>query len=434
MDMMSAVGKKTPCFARFSTTAGERGSADAVRDARGFAVKFYTDEGVFDFLGNNVPFFFIRDPQKFPSLVHAQKKNPASNLKDATRFWKWVVENQESLHMVLWLFSDYGAVTSWRHMNSYLGHAYKWVMPDGSWKYVHMYLEADAGYKLHSDDDIARFVGANTDYLAKDLHDAIGRGEYPTYTAKVQVVDPRDVRRFGYNILDMTKHWNINNYPSDMGSIPPRAFGKLTLNRSPDSHFDQVEQAAFSPSRLVPGIEPSEDPLLQARLFAYPDAQRYRLGAHNQRIPINVGPNLSPGGGAPRDARAGQSSASTSKEPRSFTSRSTPEHEQWLAEVLSKSPEELAPLDLHFARTFWTHLEGDENYQGWQERLVKSLAADIAGIDADVRQQVLAVLGKIHQELAARVSNRTAELTGETTVPSKSAPAATKEERLRSRI
>jgi len=418
--MLTGVGKKTTCLVRFSTTAGERGTADSVRDARGFAVKCYTAEGNWDWVWNNVPFFFIRDPIKFPGLVHALKRDPRTGLRDPTQFWDWVVQNRESLHMVLWLYSDYGAVSSYRHMNGYMGHAHKWVMPDGTFRYVHMYLEADLGYKTHTDDDITRMAGSDPDRTARDLHDAIERGDYPTYTAKVQVVDPSDVARFGYSILDMTKHWDIGTYPVHLGTIAPRTVGRLTLNRNAANFFDEIEQAAFSPSHLVPGIEPSEDPLLQARFFAYPDAQRYRLGVNYQQLPVNRPTRSAAFNPLLRDGAAsveGNCGASpgyvTSKAPMQFrsfeSSRSTPEHGAWVTKVMSTPAEEASELDLLFARAFWTHLDDQEKYAGWQDRLVASLGRDLGNVERETREQVFRVLGDIHAKLAARVERQVGE-------------------------
>ncbi|KAM0462112.1 hypothetical protein ACHAO4_001306 [Trichoderma viride] len=416
IDMLNGIGKKTQCLVRFSTTGGERGSADSVRDARGFAVKCYTEEGNWDWVWNDVPFFFIRDPIKFPGMIHAQKKDPRSNLRDQTRFWNWVIQNPESLHMIMWLYSDYGTFSSYRHMNGYMGHAHKWVMPDGSFKYVHMYLEADLGYKNHSDEDIPHMAGNDPDHAARDLYDAIERGEYPTYTAKVQVIDPADVRKFGYNILDMTKHWDMGTYPADLGTVDARVVGKLTLDRNPENHFAQIEQAAFSPSHLVPGIEPSEDPMLQARFFAYPDAQRYRLGVNYQQIPVNqpkhaYNPLLRDGAASVLGNYGSHPGFVTRKDTmqfRHFESSSTPEHKEWLAEMASEPNERKEELDLKFARTFWTHLD-DPHYEGWQDRMVRSLGRDIASVEMETRDQVFQVLKKIHSELAARVEEKVEE-------------------------
>lgn len=410
IDMLLGIGKKTPCLVRFSTTTGERGSADSVRDPRGFAVKCYTAEGNWDWVWNNVPFFFIRDPVKFPGMVHAHKRDPRTGMRDATRFWDWVVQNQESLHMVMWLFSDYGTFSTYRNMNGYMGHAHKWVMPDGSWRYVHMYLEADLGYRNHADDDIPRMTGQDPDFASRDLHDAIERREFPTYTAKVQVIDPADVDKFGYNILDMTKHWDMGTYPKDLGTVGARPFGRLTLNRNVRNHFAEVEQAAFSPSHLVPGIQPSEDPMLQARMFAYPDAQRYRLGVnYQQAVRVNrpncvFNPLLRDGAAAGTDNYGSDPSYVTLQAPMRFCEpmMTTPEHQAWAARVTSEPFLQLSEVDFKFARTFWTHLD-DSIYNGWQDRMVRALGRDIAGTKKKTREDVFEVLGKIHKELSERV-------------------------------
>ncbi|KAI1136539.1 catalase-like domain-containing protein [Hypoxylon sp. FL0543] len=432
IDMLLGVLKKTPCLVRFSTTTGERGSADSVRDPRGFAVKCYTAEGNWDWVWNDVPFFFIRDPIKFPAMVHAHKRDPRTGLRDPTRFWDWVVQNQESLHMIMWLFSDYGTFSTYRNMNGYMGHAHKWVMPDGSFKYVHMYLEADLGYRNHADEDIARMTGADADFAARDLHDAIERGDFPTYTAKVQVIDPADMGKFGYNILDMTKHWDMGTYPTDMGTVGARPFGRLTLHRNPDNYFAEVEQAAFSPSHLVPGIQPSEDPMLQARMFAYPDAQRYRLGVNYQQFPVNrpkntttFNPLLRDGRGTVTDNYGANPGYVTSKAPmlfhgtenKSSSKPSLPQiqpptnHFEWAApnSATSRPFLPLSEVDFKFARTFWTHLD-DPRYEGWQERMVRALGRDISGAKEETRKSVFDVFAKIDKELSERVQQEVARL------------------------
>ncbi|EAQ87377.1 hypothetical protein CHGG_03996 [Chaetomium globosum CBS 148.51] len=390
---------ETPCLARFSTTAGERGAADAVRDVRGFSLKCYTAEGNWDWVWNDVPVFFIRDPIKIPG----SRSRP------------------ESWHMAMWLHSDYGAFSTYRHLNMYMGHAHKFVMPDGSFKYIHMYLEGDLGYQTHADEDIPHMAGNDPDHLARDLHDAIERGDFPTYTAKIQVIDPSEAHRFGFNILDMTKHWDTGTYPADLGTVQPRAFGKLTLNRNPTNYFAEVEQAAFSPSHLVPGIEPSEDPMLQARFFAYPDAQRYRLGVNYQQLAVNrprsgvFNPLLRDGAGAPLgegNYGAHPGFLMADREPVRFAaavgggggveSRSTPEHQRWLEEVMATPAEEQREVDLKFARTFWTHLD-DPLYPGWQDRMVRSLGRDLANVKGETREEVFGVLGIIGEDLEARV-------------------------------
>ncbi|OOF91475.1 hypothetical protein ASPCADRAFT_9402 [Aspergillus carbonarius ITEM 5010] len=417
IDMLLGVGKKTPCVTRFSTTGGERGSADAVRDPRGMATKFFTPQGNWDWVYLNVPFFFIRDPIKFPGLMHAQKRDPRTNLPDPNAFWDWVVNNPESLHMIMWLFSEYGTFQTYRHMNSYMGHAHKWVMPDGSFKYVHMYLQADAGYQFGSEDQNRYLRGTDADHATRDLYEAIGRGDYPTWTAYVQVVDPREAPEFGYHLLDLTKHWDMGTYPKTLGTVPSRPFGKLTLNRIPENHFAEVEQVAFSPSHLVPGIAPSEDPMLQARMFAYPDAQRYRLGVNYQQLPVNkplcpLNPMLRDGsstldgnyGRHPGYPVEGISEATFATPP---VDADPPTRRAWLKQL---TPERLAAVqdvDLIFPRTFWTHLEDDAQYDGWQDKMVYNLSTSICQASTPIREKVYQLFHRVHSEMASRVQTAT---------------------------
>lgn len=409
IDALLGVGKKTRCMTRFSTTAGERGSADSVRDPRGMATKLYTNEGNWDWVWNNVPFFFVRDPIKFPSLVHSQKRNPGTNLRDSTMFWDWVTSNPESLHMVLWMFSEYGTFTSYRHMNSYQGHAHKWTMPDGSFKYVHMYLQADAGYKFHGDDDVERLAGANGDHATEDLADAIAAGNYPTWTAYVQVIDPADVHKFGFNIFDMTKHWDMGTYPKTLGTVDARPFGKMTLTQNPANYFAEVEQAAFSPSHLVPGIEPTVDPLLQARLFAYPDAQRHRLGVNYQQLPVNrpkhaYNPLLRDGAASMLGNYGNQLGYPSVQSPTQYSTSRTHEAAEWEKQMVTGPGfYDFNENDLLFPRTFWTHLAEDDKFAGWQEKLVANVARHLRPAERTVRHLVYDLLKRVHLDMAEMI-------------------------------
>ncbi|CEJ92384.1 hypothetical protein VHEMI08039 [[Torrubiella] hemipterigena] len=412
IDMLLGIGKKTRCITRFSTTGGERGTADAVRDPRGMATKFFTSEGNWDWVYLNVPFFFVRDPLKFPGLMHAQKRDPQTNLPNPNSFWDWVACNHESLHMVLWLYSEYGTFNSYRHMNSYMGHAHKWVKPDGSYRYVHMYLQADAGYEFASGPQMQRTSGIDPDHATRDLYHAIRTGNYPTWTAYVQVIEPEDAPKFGYNILDITKHWDMGTYPKDLGTVPARPFGKLTLNRNPDNYFAEVEQLAFSPSHLVPGIAPSEDPVLQARMFAYPDAQRHRLGVNYQQIPVNR--PLCPFNPLQRDGRAAVDGNYGSRAgylpsdcPMTFRERYQTKWDAALEPVVNdESLSEVSELDYKFPRTFWTHLD-DAEHAGWQDKLVDNLAQSICQADTRVRENMYTVFGLVDHDLASRVRDKT---------------------------
>jgi catalase len=411
--MLLGVGKKTQCVTRFSTTGGERGTADAVRDPRGMATKFFTNQGNWDWVYLNVPFFFIRDPIKFPGLMHAQKRDPQTNMPNPNMFWDWVTRNHESLHMVMWLYSEYGTFNTYRNMNSYMGHAHKWVTPDGSYRYVHMYLQADAGYEFASHSQMQNTSGIDPDHATRDLFHAIKTRNYPTWTAYVQVIEPEDVPKFGYNILDLTKHWDMGTYPKDLGTVPARPFGKLTLNRNPENFFAEVEQLAFSPSHLVPGIAPSEDPMLQARMFAYPDAQRHRLGVNYQQIPVNR--PLCPFNPLLRDglavvdgnygARAGYISSDDAMSFRDAPP-AEPKRDDSLEAAINPPFSAIDELDYKFPRTFWTHLE-EPAYEGWQEKMVFNLANSLSQTDKIIRERVYKVFELVHSDLSKRVRDAT---------------------------
>jgi catalase len=274
---LEKVGKKTPVFTRFSTTGGELGSSDVVRDIRGFAIKFYTEEGNYDLVGNNTPVFFIRDPAQFPSLIHTQKRNPQTNVKDANMFWDFRSLVSESTHNVTILMSDRGIPMSLRHMHGFGGHTFKWVNKNAEVFFVKMHILTDLGFKTLTNEQAAPL---DSDHHTKDLYDTMQSGKTATYTVSVQIMPEADAATYKWNILDVTKVWPHGDYPC----IP---FGKLVLNRIPDNFFAESEQSAFSPGHFVPGIEPTADRVLQGRLFSYPDTQRHRLGVNHHQIPIN---------------------------------------------------------------------------------------------------------------------------------------------------
>jgi catalase len=217
---------------------------------------------------------------KFPTFIHTQKRNPQTNLKDATMFWDFLSSNQECIHQVMYLFTDRGTPYSYRYQNTYSGHTFKFTQPDGSYKYVKLHFISDQGEKNMTNEEAAEMASTNPDWHTEDLFNAIERGEHPSWTLYVQVLDPADAEKFRWNIFDVTKIW-------PHGEVPLRPVGKLTLNRNPDNYFAEIEQIAFAPSHLVPGIEPTVDPMLQARLFSYVDSQRHRLGVNYQQIPVN---------------------------------------------------------------------------------------------------------------------------------------------------
>ncbi len=277
---LSEVGKKTDVFARFSTVGGEKGSADSERDPRGFAVKFYTEEGNYDLVGNNTPVFFIRDPLKFPDFIHTQKRNPATNCKDANMFWDFLSLTPESMHQVTVLFSDRGTPATYRNMNGYSSHTYKWYNDKGEYFWVQYHFKTDQGIKNFSGPEADAMRGTDPDQATRDLYDSIERGDYPSWTLEMQIMTPKQAEEFRYDIFDITKVW-------PHADVPPITVGKLVLNRNPENYFAEVEQAAFSPATLVPGIAPSPDKMLQGRLFSYHDTHIHRLGANYHLIPVN---------------------------------------------------------------------------------------------------------------------------------------------------
>ncbi|XP_034031889.1 catalase isoform X2 [Thalassophryne amazonica] len=274
------VGKVTPIAVRFSTVAGESGSADTVRDPRGFAVKMYTEEGNWDLTGNNTPIFFIKDAMLFPSFIHSQKRNPQTHMKDPDMFWDFMSLRPETLHQVTFLFSDRGLPDGFRHMNGYGSHTFKLINADDEPVYCKFHYKTDQGIKNLSVEDAAHLASTNPDYAIGDLFNAIADGNYPSWTFYIQVMTFEQAEKFPFNPFDLTKVWPHKDYPL----IP---VGKMVLNRNPVNYFVEVEQMAFDPSNMPAGIEPSPDKMLQGRLFAYPDTHRHRLGANYLHIPVN---------------------------------------------------------------------------------------------------------------------------------------------------
>jgi catalase len=273
-------GRRTPVLVRFSTVGGEKGSADADRDPRGFAIKFYTEHGNYDLVGNNTPVFFIRDPFKFPDMVHTHKRNPQSNLKDPDAFWDFFSRSPESTHMVTVLFSDRGIPRSYREMHGFGSHTFKWVNANGKACWVKYHLKTEAGIANLTGAEAAAIAATDPDHATRDLFEHIKSGNVAAWKAFVQIMPLEDAETYRYDPFDVTKVWRYKDYPL----IP---IGRLVLDRNPENFFAEIEQAAFSPANFVPGIEPSPDKLLQGRLFSYPDTQRHRLGANFAQIPVN---------------------------------------------------------------------------------------------------------------------------------------------------
>ncbi|NMG66354.1 catalase [Azoarcus indigens] len=275
------VGKTTELIARFSTVAGELGAADAERDVRGFALKFYTEEGNWDVVGNNTPVFFIRDPLKFPDFIHTQKRHPRTNLRSPTAMWDFWSQSPESLHQVTILFSDRGLPTDVRHINGYGSHTYSFWNANGERFWVKFHFKTRQGHRYWTNAEAAQVVGATRESTQEDLYGAIESGDYPRWTLFVQVMPELDAEKTPYNPFDLTKVWPHKDYPLI-------EVGVLELNRNPENYFAEIEQVAMSPSNIVPGIGFSPDKMLQARIFSYADAHRYRLGTHYEALPVNA--------------------------------------------------------------------------------------------------------------------------------------------------
>ncbi|MCZ2441121.1 MAG: catalase [Burkholderiales bacterium] len=278
--LFERVGKKTELFARFTTVAGERGAADAERDIRGFALKFYTEEGNWDMVGNNTPVFFIRDPRQFPDLNKAVKRDPRTNLRSASHNWDYWTLLPEALHQITIVMSDRGIPASYRHMHGFGSHTYSFWNHAGERFWVKFHFKTQQGIRNLSDAEAEALIGKDRESHQRDLFEAIARGDFPKWTMYVQLMPELDAEKVPYHPFDLTKVWPHADYPL-------HEVGEFELNRNPENFFLDVEQSAFAPSNLVPGIGVSPDRMLQARLFNYADAQRYRLGSNHHQIPVN---------------------------------------------------------------------------------------------------------------------------------------------------
>ncbi|ETR99118.1 catalase-domain-containing protein [Trichoderma reesei RUT C-30] len=404
---LSNVGKKSDVLLRISTVGPERGSADTTRDVHGWGMKIYTDEGNQDFVCNNIPVFFVRDPIKFPSLNRSHKRHPQTNLSDSDMFWDFHLGNPEGIHALMHLFNDRGTPASLRNINAYSGHTYKFTKEDGTFKYIKLHIKAQTGVKNFTADVATKTAGENPDYLTQDLFEAIEQGNFPKWDVFVQVMDPKEAETYRWNIFDMTKVWPHRDFPL-------RQIGVLTLNRNPQNYFTDIEQAAFSPSTMVPGIAPSADPMLQARMFAYPDAARYRLGVNYQQLPTNrskapvytpfqrdgfmnfsdnygADPNYVNSSLKPTPLKAGGGGGGGS---------TITEHERWVGEV-SSFTSEVGPEDFEQATALWRVLGGQE---GHQERFVGNVAGHLSRAkNATIRSRVYEYFSHVDKELGSRL-------------------------------
>ena len=342
--IFSHIGKKTELFLRFSTVAGERGAADAERDIRGVAMKFYTEEGNWDLVGNNTPVFFLRDPLKFPDLNHAVKRDPRTNLRSAKNNWDFWTSLPEALHQITITMSDRGIPYSYRHMDAFGSHTYSFLNATNERYWVKFHFKTQQGIKNLTNAEADAIIAKDRESHQRDLYESIENGEFARWKMSIQIMPEKDVSKCPYNPFDLTKVWPHKDYPLI-------EVGILELNRNPENYFAEVEQSAFNPASIVPGIGFSPDKMLQGRLFSYGDAQRYRLGVNHHQIPVNR-PRC-PVTGFHRDGAMrvdGNYGSTLGYEPNSYG--------QWQQQPEFAEP----PLSLDGAADHWNHREDDDYY------------------------------------------------------------------------
>jgi catalase len=340
--------------------------------------------------------FLLRDPAKFPQMTHSQKRNPQTNLKDADMFWDYLSMNPESVHQVMVLFSDRGTPDGYTHMNGYSGHTFKLVKKDGSFNYVQFHFKTDQGIKNLDNDTAERLSGSTPDYCTQNLFQQIESGEFPSWTCYIQTLSPEEAEKFRWNIFDITKVW-------PKSSVPLRRLGNLVLTKNPENYFAEVEQAAYSPSNLVPGIEPSSDPVLQARLFSYPDTQRHRLGTNFQQLPVNRPRcpvfNFQRDGYMAIDNSGANPNYIASDRNISFEKSGTSEdHEMWTGNVLSFMFQ-VTDEDFVQPRAFWEVL----GRTGQQEHWLYNISKHLANARRDIRERQYGVFERVDEELERKV-------------------------------
>ncbi|MEX0654231.1 MAG: catalase [Phycisphaeraceae bacterium] len=397
--LFEKVGKQTEMFARFSTVAGERGAADAERDVRGFALKFYTEEGNWDLVGNNTPVFFVRDPYKFAHFIHTQKRNPKTNTRDMNMQWDFWSLSPESLHQVTILFSDRGLPLSYRHINGYGSHTYSLVNAQGERVWCKFHFKTKQGIKTMTDEQSAATIASDRESHQRDLFNAIEQGDYPKWRFCIQVMTEDQAKQFRYNPFDLTKVW-------PHGEFPLIEVGELELNRNPENYFAEVEQASFSPSALVPGIGPSPDKMLQARLMSYADAHRYRVGTNYHQLPVNK-PRC-PVMHYQRDGvmSVGQGGASPNYEPNSYD------------DAPKEAPEYAEPAMAlgDVAADRYNHREGNDDYtqagdlyrlmpDGEKQRLANAIAGALGQARPEIQQRQLCHFFRADPDYGRRVAD-----------------------------
>ena len=399
--MFSKVGKKTELIARFSTVAGEQGAADAERDVRGFALKFYTEEGNWDLVGNNTPIFFVRDPLKFPDFIRTQKRHPRTNLRSPTAMWDFWSLSPESLHQITILMSDRGLPVAPMYMNGYGSHTFSFINSDDERFWVKFHFKTLQGHRHYTNAEANEVIGKSRETYQQELFGTIERGEFPKWLMCVQVMPEKDAEKTPYNPFDLTKVWPHKDYPLiDVGI--------LELNRNPDNYFAEIEQVAFSPSNIVPGIGFSPDKMLQARIFSYADAHRHRLGTHYEALPVNA-PRCPVHhyhkDGAMRFFRNDTGNPDAYYEPNSFGGPAqAPEYRE-------------PPLRISGDADRYDHREGNDDYtqagdlfrlmdDGQRTRLLDNIAEAMDGVPVEIIKRQVAHFYRCDPDYGAGVATR----------------------------
>ncbi|MBO9706844.1 MAG: catalase [Caulobacter sp.] len=396
---LSAVGKQTPILMRFSTVAGERGAADAERDVRGFSIKAYTEEGNWDMVGNNTPVFFIRDPLKFPDFIHTQKRHPVTNLRSPTAMWDYWSLSPESLHQVTTLFSDRGLPQGYRFIHGFGSHTYSFINAANERVWVKFHFKSMQGIRNWTNAEAGEVIAGDRESAQRDLFEAIEAGDYPRWKFFIQVMTDAQAETFRYNPFDLTKVW-------PHGEFPLIEVGVVELNRNPDNYFAEIEQSSFSPSNIVPGIGFSPDKVLQARIFSYADAHRYRVGTHYEMLPVNRPRcpvhNYHADGAMRFDAPP---RTDAYYEPNSFGG---PAQDPSRAEP---------PLALHGDADRYSHRDGNDDYTqpgdlfrlmnpDQQRQLFDNIAAAMAGVPVEIQQRQLVHFHRADPAYGAGVAER----------------------------
>ncbi|PTL78501.1 catalase [Vitiosangium sp. GDMCC 1.1324] len=403
MKLFGAKGKRTEVFVRFSTVAGSKGAPDTARDPRGFAVRFYTEDGNWDVVGNNTPIFFLRDGIKFPDFIHSQKYDPFTNLQEPDNQWDFFSYSPEATHQFTWLFGDRGIPATLRHMDGFGSHTFQWVNAKGERFWVKFHFKTDQGIQTLTSEEAAAIGGKDPQHHQRDLYAAIQRGDYPSWTLKVQVMPEADAATYRFNPFDLTKVWPYKDYPLI-------EVGKMVLDRAPDNYFADVEQAALDPANFVPGIGPSPDRMLQARLFAYGDAARYRLGINHTRLPVNSPKGVTGGarnygrdGGMRFDGNGGRSK---NYEPNSFDGPAQTNEPTGLGVSVNGATGTYVPVrhaednDFVQAGNLYRLLSEDE-----RERLVANIAGSLSQVSReDIITRSIAHFRNADEEYGARIA------------------------------